>query len=395
MQLQSQDVFVNVAGGARCQEPAADLGDRGGGGVELSSSGRWRRDVVVLGRGRAGRRGARGRRAGERACARRRRSGSRPGGRAPLEPGRRACGTRSTVTGVSTLEEAIGLLLDDAGRGVPRASRAAVAAEPRTSRRTRTRAAITVARVIVRDARRATVAHLLASFGAPAGGSSGSPARGSPAAGLAGVAVVALEQAAAAASRCRGCSSRRIGALGGVLLAQLVASALIVFLRPVGSPAGRGFLSLLLAYMGVVFALRREEELGGMTRLVFPGRHRRREALQGPRYQRDHRRPHRRRVPGGLPRGHAPRPEYVFRELQQIADWCGPAQAQPRAARPRRPAAPAAAARRRTELHDLDFPHIREVDRAADRDRAGGRRRHRHQRLQPEQGRGAARGAPS
>ncbi len=38
-----------------------------------------------------------------------------------------------------------------------------------------------------------------------------------------------------------------LGALGGVLLAQLVASALIVFLPAAGSAGGRGFLSLLLA----------------------------------------------------------------------------------------------------------------------------------------------------
>ena len=86
---------------------------------------------------------------------------------------------------------------------------------------------------------------------------------------LAGVAVVALEQAARRLPMPRLFLSA-IGALGGVLLAQLVASALIVFLPAAGSSGGRGFLSLLLAYMGVVFVLRREEELGGITRMSTP-----------------------------------------------------------------------------------------------------------------------------
>ena len=137
------------------------------------------------------------------------------------------------------------------------------------------------------------------------------------------MAVVALEQAARRLSMPRLFLSA-IGALGGVLLAQLVASALIVFLPAAGSAAGRGFLSLLLAYMGVVFVLRREEELGGITRMVFPG------AVSGdPRFK----------VldtsviidgriadvcQAGFLEGTLLVPQYVLRELQQIADSSDP-----------------------------------------------------------------------
>jgi uncharacterized protein YacL len=181
---------------------------------------------------------------------------------------------------------------------------------------------------------------------------------------LLGVAVVALEQAARHVPMPR-LFVAALGAIGGVLLAQLVASALIVFLPAIDSPAGRGFLSLLLAYMGVVFVLRREEELGGLTRMVFPG--------GGPIV---------RETPpkvldtsviidgriadvcaAGFLEGTLLVPQYVLRELQQIAD-SGDAVKRNRGRRgldvlqriQRLP-------NMRTELHDLDFPHIREVDR--------------------------------
>jgi uncharacterized protein YacL len=142
-----------------------------------------------------------------------------------------------------------------------------------------------------------------------------------------------------------------------------VASALIVFVPAIGSAAGRGFLSLLLAYMGVVFVLRREEELGGLTRLVFPGQ------------------------PGGETRykvldtsviidgriadvcqagfleGTLLVPQYVLRELQQIADSSDPIKRN----RGRRGLDVLQRLQRlpgvRTEIHELDFPAIREVDR--------------------------------
>jgi uncharacterized protein YacL len=178
---------------------------------------------------------------------------------------------------------------------------------------------------------------------------------------IAGVAVVALEQAARRLPMSRLFLSA-IGALGGVLLAQLVASALIIFLPGAGTAGGRGFLSLLLAYMGVVFILRREEELGGITRMVFPGSGggdarfkvldtsviidgRIADVCQA-----------------GFLEGTLLVPQYVLRELQQIADSSDPLKRN----RGRRGLDVLQRLQRlpgvRTELHDLDFPHIREVD---------------------------------
>ena len=180
---------------------------------------------------------------------------------------------------------------------------------------------------------------------------------------VAGVAVVGLEQAARQVPMPRLFVSA-LGAVGGVLLAQLVASALIVFVPAVGTAAGRGFLSLLLAYMGVVFVLRREEELGGLTRMVFP--------------HADSGRPAGYKVldtsviidgriadvcQAGFLEGTLLIPQYVLRELQQIADSGDPLKRN----RGRRGLDVLQRLRRmpgvQTELHDLDFPEIREVDR--------------------------------
>jgi uncharacterized protein YacL len=181
--------------------------------------------------------------------------------------------------------------------------------------------------------------------------------------GIAGVAVLALEQAAREVPLAR-LFVGALGALGGVLLAQLVAAALIVFVEPIGSPAGRGFLSLLLAYLGVVFALRREEELGGVTRRMFPGTGASREAsykildtsviIDG-------------RIAdvcqAGFLEGIILIPQYVLRELQQIADSSDSLKRN----RGRRGLDVLQRLQRlpsiRTELSDLDFPDIREVDR--------------------------------
>jgi uncharacterized protein YacL len=180
---------------------------------------------------------------------------------------------------------------------------------------------------------------------------------------VAGVAVIALEQTARRVSMSR-LFVAALGAVGGVLLAQLVASALIVFLPAIDSRAGRGFLSLLLAYIGVVFVLRREEELGGLTRMMFPGPARPREQgykvldtsviIDG-------------RIADvaavGFLEGTLLVPPYVLRELQQIADSADPLKRN----RGRRGLDVLQRLQRlpglRTELHDLDFPHIREVDR--------------------------------
>jgi uncharacterized protein YacL len=227
-------------------------------------------------------------------------------------------------------------------------------------RRTSTSAAITIARVIFVSLVGYGGYLLVQSFNPPAQWLLWAPLAVLGGV-LAGVAVVALEQAARRLSMPRLFLSA-IGAVGGVLLAQLVASALIVFLPAAGSSGGRGFLSLLLAYMGVVFVLRREEELGGITRMVFP------HATAGEvRYK----------VldtsviidgriadvcQAGFLEGTLLVPQYVLRELQQIADSSDPLKRN----RGRRGLDVLQRLQRlqgaRTELHDLDFPHIREVD---------------------------------
>jgi uncharacterized protein YacL len=180
---------------------------------------------------------------------------------------------------------------------------------------------------------------------------------------LAGFGVLALEQAARQVPLSR-VFVGALGAVAGVLLAQIVAGALLVVIPGIGTPAGRGFLSLVLAYIGVVFAVRREEELSGLTRWVFPsvGASRRHGykvldtsvIIDG-------------RIAdvcqAGFLEGTLLIPQYVLRELHQIAD-SSDALKRNRGRRgldilqrlQRMPGV-------QVELHDLDFPHIREVDR--------------------------------
>ena len=180
---------------------------------------------------------------------------------------------------------------------------------------------------------------------------------------LAGIAVLALEQVARQVPLPR-LFVGALGAVGGVLLAQLMAAALLVFVEPIGTPAGRGFLTLLLAYIGVVFALRREEELGGLTRAVFP-------STSAPRSESYKVLDTSVIIDGriadvcqaGFLEGTLLIPQYVLRELQQIADSADPLKRN----RGRRGLDVLQRLQRmpgvRTELHDLDFPQIREVDR--------------------------------
>jgi uncharacterized protein YacL len=180
---------------------------------------------------------------------------------------------------------------------------------------------------------------------------------------LAGFAVLALEHAARQVPLAR-LFVGALGAVGGALLAQLVAASLIVVLPAVDTTAGRGFLVLLLAYLGVVFALRREEELSGLTRAVFP-------STPVPRVESYKILDTSVIIDGrvadvgeaGFLEGTLLIPQYVLRELHQIAD-SSDALKRNRGRRgldvlqklQRMP-------RVRVELHDLDFPHIREVDR--------------------------------
>ncbi len=179
----------------------------------------------------------------------------------------------------------------------------------------------------------------------------------------AGVVVLALEQAARRIPLSR-LFVGALGAISGVLLAQLVAAALVVVLPEVDTRAGRGFLSLLLAYIGIVFALRREEELGGLTRKVFP-------SAAGPREQSYKVLDTSVIIDGriadvcqaGFLEGVLLVPQYVLRELHQIADSSDALKRN----RGRRGLDVLQRLQRmpnvRVELHDLDFPQIREVDR--------------------------------
>ncbi len=179
---------------------------------------------------------------------------------------------------------------------------------------------------------------------------------------LAGFAVLALEQAAREVPLSR-LFVGAIGALVGVLLAQVVGPALLVVIPGIGTPAGRGFLALLLAYIGVVFALRREEELAGITRKVFPS--------AGPREQSYKVLDTSVIIDGriadvcqaGFLEGTLLIPQYVLRELHQIADSSDALKRN----RGRRGLDILQRLQRtpnvRVELHELDFPQIREVDR--------------------------------
>jgi uncharacterized protein YacL len=178
-----------------------------------------------------------------------------------------------------------------------------------------------------------------------------------------GFAVLALEHAARQVPLAR-LFVGALGAVGGALLAQLVAASLVVVLPAVDTTAGRGFLVLLLAYLGIVFALRREEELSGLTRAVFP-------STPAPRAESYKVLDTSVIIDGrvadvaeaGFLEGTLLIPQYVLRELHQIAD-SSDALKRNRGRRgldvlqklQRMP-------RARVELHELDFPHIREVDR--------------------------------
>jgi uncharacterized protein YacL len=179
---------------------------------------------------------------------------------------------------------------------------------------------------------------------------------------LFGVAVLALEQAARRVPLSR-LFVGALGAVAGALLAQPVAAALLVVIPGTGTPAGRGFLALVLAYIGVVFALRREEELTGITRWVVPASQTRDRAykvldtsviIDG-------------RIAdvcqAGFLEGTLLIPQYVLRELHQIADSSDALKRN----RGRRGLDILQKLQRtphvRVELHELDFPQIREVDR--------------------------------
>ena len=142
---------------------------------------------------------------------------------------------------------------------------------------------------------------------------------------------------------------------------------------------------------GIVMGARKGEWLrAGAAGQPVP-RRRTAEALPHPRHQRHHRRPDRRRLRDRLPRRHARHPAVraegaaARRRLRRLAE------AQPRPPRPRHPAEDPEDVRRRR--HDLRHRLSRgpRSGPQADRARAHAPGEDRHQRLQPEQGRAAAR----
>jgi len=182
---------------------------------------------------------------------------------------------------------------------------------------------------------------------------------------LAGIALLAIEHALRPVPLPR-LFVGALGAVAGVLLAELVSAALVVVVPAIGTTPGRGFLWLLLAYIGVVFALRREDELAGVTHTLFP------QVTAVPRAPSGYKVLDTSVIidgrivnvcAAGFLEGVLLIPAYVLHELQQIADSSDSLKRN----RGRRGLDVLQKLQQipgvHTELHELDFPHIREVDR--------------------------------
>ena len=153
-----------------------------------------------------------------------------------------------------------------------------------------------------------------------------------------------------------------VGGVFGLVIAQVAGSALAGLIPQAGAPA-RGLLSLLLGYLGAAVALRKGDELEGLSARLFPKAAARREAykildtsviIDG-------------RIADlcetGFLEGTLIVPQFVLRELQQIADSPDPL----RRNRGKRGFDVLQKIQRvpkvKVEIHDLDFPQVREVDR--------------------------------
>lgn len=154
-----------------------------------------------------------------------------------------------------------------------------------------------------------------------------------------------------------------LGATLGLLFGQLLGAVLLFFLPAFPRAMGRGFLSLLLGYLGVSLLLRREGELEFLTGRLFPKGGPGREGykvldtsviIDG-------------RIAdiceAGFVEGTLLIPQFVLRELQQIADSSDSLKRN----RGRRGLDVLQKIQRmpkvKVEIHELDFPQIREVDR--------------------------------
>jgi uncharacterized protein YacL len=152
------------------------------------------------------------------------------------------------------------------------------------------------------------------------------------------------------------------GGVFGLMVAQVAGSALTGLVPQAGTPA-RGLLALLLGYLGAAIALRKGDELEGLSAKLFPKVAARHEAykildtsviIDG-------------RIADicetGFLEGTLIVPQFVLRELQQIADSSDSLKRN----RGKRGFDILQKIQRvpkvKVEIHDLDFPHVREVDR--------------------------------
>lgn len=153
-----------------------------------------------------------------------------------------------------------------------------------------------------------------------------------------------------------------VGGIFGLVVAQVAGSALAGVIPQAGTPA-RGLLALLLGYLGAAVALSKGDELEGLSARLFPKAASRREAykildtsviIDG-------------RIADlcetGFLDGTLVVPQFVLRELQQIADSPDTL----RRNRGKRGFDVLQKIQRipkvKVEIHDLDFPQVREVDR--------------------------------
>lgn len=153
-----------------------------------------------------------------------------------------------------------------------------------------------------------------------------------------------------------------LGALFGLVLGLILGAVLEAFVPDARGP-GRGFLALILGYLGGAVALRKGEELEGLSSLLFPKVAGRRDIhkvldtsviIDG-------------RIADicetGFLEGTLVVPQFVLRELQQIADSSDSLKRN----RGKRGFDVLQKIQRipkvKVQIHDLDFPHVREVDR--------------------------------
>ena len=189
------------------------------------------------------------------------------------------------------------------------------------------------------------------------------------------------------------CSARCIGGAIGLGLAKTIGAALFW----ADAERSRGSCSCT-ASSCCVFPYLGHRDGGAQGRVARAGaagralpRRRAAEALSHPRHQRHHRRPHRRHLRDRLPRRHARHPAVRAQGAAARRRLGRFDEAQPRPARPRHPAEdPEDVGPRR---HDLGHRLSRSPRSRSEAHRAGAHApgQDRHQRLQPEQGRAAAR----